>query len=345
MRYRESLCSEYLASAREQPLHSWLTSIIQSTPTDPRSLPHLLLHGPPGVGKYTCALRLLEKYSPSALKYEKKLSVPAYKPGAAPVDLRMSDVHFEVDLSMLGCNAKPLWAAIYGAIGDANAVASGQHSFVLCRQLESAPRDLLVQLSPLLTYRPRRPLTFILITEHACRLPSCLVERCRRLTIPRPSQAAYQRIGAPAARIDRSTISNIKPLLSGTEQVEVYRPSARTICASVADPDNIDLYAVRLSIYDALIRGLEPGRLVREVLSEAEASGLVGEAGNPAMLRLARDFFAAYKHYYRPIYHLETLAVSLAKLVHELRQGVQHTGGGSGRLSAGSQTVLSEGCA
>ena len=250
MRYRETLYAEYLAASHKSPLHPWLSHIIQSSASNPHDLPHLLLHGPPGVGKYTCALRLLEKYSSSQLKYEKKLTVPAYKAGAPPLDLKMSDVHFEVDLAMLGCNARAQWAAIYDAIQDAVAIAPGQHAFIVCKRLESAPRELLGQLSPLLTYRADRPITFLLLTEHVSRLPNSLVERCRRITIPRPSRAAYQRTAGRTITGDLSRITNIKPLLSGTDQVDLYRHAAQAICKTIASLDNFDFYTIRLRLFE-----------------------------------------------------------------------------------------------
>ena len=76
---------------------------------------HIIFYGPTGVGKYLLALKLIRRYSPTKLKYEKKLMVSSNK---TVFMIKMSDVHFEIDMATLGCNSKVLWHDIFLQVLD-----------------------------------------------------------------------------------------------------------------------------------------------------------------------------------------------------------------------------------
>jgi hypothetical protein len=63
-----------------------------------------------GVGKYTQALRILSRYS---AYYTKKITLTTEK---HTYGYRMSDIHYEIDMGFLGCNAKLLWNDIISQI-------------------------------------------------------------------------------------------------------------------------------------------------------------------------------------------------------------------------------------
>ena len=54
-------------------------------------------------------LNIINQYSPSHLKCERKLQINS----ETPYYIKISDIHYEVDMDMLGCNSKPLWNDIY----------------------------------------------------------------------------------------------------------------------------------------------------------------------------------------------------------------------------------------
>ena len=65
--------------------------------------------------KYSQALFNIQKYSPTQLKYERKLIVNYDK---QEYIIMMSDVHFEIDMELLGCNSKSLFLEIIKNIQD-----------------------------------------------------------------------------------------------------------------------------------------------------------------------------------------------------------------------------------
>ena len=75
MKFHETTFEEYLISNKKLNLHPKLEKLYKSLPRNIEDLKNIIFYGPAGVGKYTQMLTLINRYSPSQLKYEKKLSV------------------------------------------------------------------------------------------------------------------------------------------------------------------------------------------------------------------------------------------------------------------------------
>ena len=74
MKYYESNFEEYTQSIEKYNIHPELEPIIQSLPENINHFQNLIIYGPSGTGKYSQALQIIQKYSPSHLKYDKKLA-------------------------------------------------------------------------------------------------------------------------------------------------------------------------------------------------------------------------------------------------------------------------------
>ena len=73
---------------------------------------HMILYGPAGSGKYTQMLRIVNTYSKSRLKYERRVTVPLSLQQQTHM-IKISDIHYEVNMELLGCNAKVIWHDLY----------------------------------------------------------------------------------------------------------------------------------------------------------------------------------------------------------------------------------------
>ena len=69
MKFYENKFEEYLESHKKNSLHPYLEKSFSNL----NIADNLIIYGAPGIGKYTQALRYIEKYSPSKLKYERKM--------------------------------------------------------------------------------------------------------------------------------------------------------------------------------------------------------------------------------------------------------------------------------
>jgi replication-associated recombination protein RarA len=106
MKFQETHFEEYINSNKTINLHPKLDKVFNKFPKKINDLKNIIFYGPSGVGKYTQALRCIKLYSPSELKYEKKISITYNK---LQYYFKISDIHYEVDMSILGCNSKLLW--------------------------------------------------------------------------------------------------------------------------------------------------------------------------------------------------------------------------------------------
>ena len=115
MKYYDTKFEEYLQSYFCMPLHKKNQNIYNKFPEKIADLPNLIFYGPEGVGKYTQSLASICKYSKSKLNYEKKICITYNKQSYY---IKISDIHFEIDMELLGCNTKIIWNEMYNNIVD-----------------------------------------------------------------------------------------------------------------------------------------------------------------------------------------------------------------------------------
>ena len=115
MKFLETHFDEYIQSVDKQNLHPSFEKIYKQFPKQIEDLKNIMFYGPSGVGKYSQMLHAIHKYSPSELKYDKKLACVYNKNNYS---FKLSDIHFETDMALLGCNSKLLWNEIYINITD-----------------------------------------------------------------------------------------------------------------------------------------------------------------------------------------------------------------------------------
>jgi hypothetical protein len=75
MKYYETSYDEYLSSYEKYNLHPELDYIKKELPKNINDFKNIIIYGAPGVGKYTQALSILCQYSPTKLKYDKKIYI------------------------------------------------------------------------------------------------------------------------------------------------------------------------------------------------------------------------------------------------------------------------------
>lgn len=208
MKLYESHYDEYITSVDQYNIHPELKSIKKLFPKKLSQFGNVILYGPSGVGKYSQALYLIKQYSPSELKYEKKMTLQNEKQTYV---YRISDIHYEIDMGLLGCNSKSIWHETFSQIVDIVSIKSDKNGIILCKNFQGIHNELLeIFYSYMQQYNHPNlniHIKFILLTEHVSFLPNCILDSCRIISVKRPSSSNYIEMTSQERMNDRSFIS------------------------------------------------------------------------------------------------------------------------------------------
>lgn len=192
MKFYETHYEDYIQSLQQFNLHPELSKHFSKFPSQLSHLTNLIFYGPPGVGKYTQMLNAIQKYSPSNLSYDKKICMQNEKYN---YQYRISDIHYEVDMSLLGCNSKILWHEIVQQIVDIVAVKPEKFGIIVCKSFHWIHTELLeIFYSYIQEYNNRFSniqLRFIIMSEHISFIPNNILSVCEIIEVKRPSKKMY----------------------------------------------------------------------------------------------------------------------------------------------------------
>jgi DNA polymerase III delta prime subunit len=313
---------QYLKAHDKKSLHPKLNSVIKSMPNKIEDLNNLILYGPPGVGKYTQALNIVKLYSKSKLKYEKKLSVAV---GKTTYCIKISDVHFEIDMSLLGCNAKTLWHSIYTQILDVLYSRPDKHGIIICKYFHTIHSELLESFYGYMQsdISSQAKLSFILLTEHVTFIPSVILDRSFTISIPRPTRAAYNKIlpdNLPKSlKID--DITNIKDLTVNLDHAKnSFEMITNKLVNHLLDLDTLHMGHLRDTLYDLFIYNFDVQKCILNVIIILISMNRIPEDSIDCLFTELYRFLKYYNNNYRPIYHLERICIYLITVIHDISE-------------------------
>lgn len=313
---------EYLQAIERYDLHPRCGRMMDKCPSDIREFRHLIMYGPSGVGKYTQALRLIRRYSPSKLKYQKKMVVTVTK--KMSYCCRFSDVHYEVDMSLLGCNAKMLWSVLFQHIVEIIAAKSLRVGIVLCKHVDATHRELLDQLHAFM-----HPLMqgvtvhFLLLADHLCGLPSSLLCHCEVMRVPRPTSRQYQlalNISSNISALGPITNMKVSPLdKQAAAMMHPHRLLGDKLMRMMLSPlANFPFLAVRDTIYDMFIYHISLEDTVWHILTTWVREQHLPATQMQDVYWKTYRFLQYYNNNYRPIYHVESYVLYLVMVAQRI---------------------------
>ena len=195
MKYYETHFDDYISAVNKNNIHPELKYKYNRLPDKISKLENLIIYGASGVGKYSQVLYLLKKYSANELKYEKKIIANTEKQNYT---YKLSDIHYEIDMSLLGCNSKILWHEIFFQIVDIISVKQEKVGIIVCKNFHLIHTELLeIFYSYMQQYNHSQShiqIKFFIITEHLSFLPTQIINSCQILNIKRPEKSSYVEI-------------------------------------------------------------------------------------------------------------------------------------------------------
>lgn len=195
MKYYETNFDEYLENIKKITIHPELNNFYCNLPENPAKIGNIIFYGPSGVGKYSQVLYMLSKYSASELKHHKKMVVQNEK---MKYICQMSDIHYEIDMSLLGCNSKSIWNDIFFQIIDVISTKNEKKGFIVCKNFHSINTELLnifysyMQHCNELTHNFQ--INFILITESVSFIPDNIIKCFQIIRFQKPSTEILKKI-------------------------------------------------------------------------------------------------------------------------------------------------------
>jgi len=347
MKYYETLYEEYINSCELYNIHPELKEEISRLPTSIVNMPNILVHGACGIGKYTQVLNIIKKYSSTELKYDKRITISTDK---QQYICHISDIHYEVDMSLLGCNAKTLWHEIFFQIVDIISVKPNKHGIILCKNFQSINSELLeVFYSYMHQYNSKNSkikIKFIIISEHISFIPYKIINSCYRLSIKRPSKELYSELSKlnyekkkhnidkvqfnPQTildNIDMNSIVNIKELRSFShisQMTEVPEDIFNKVCDNIIEKINkinqIKFTEFRDTLYEILIYNIEINEVVLYILYYFLSDDKLNNNDVTDILIKCYTSFKYFNNNYRPIYHLESIMFYIIKKIYNYNE-------------------------
>ena len=332
-----------LEKSKLHNLNNKYIEYINSLSDDLNEMPNIILYGPSAVGKYSEALKIIEKYSPSNLKYEKKIIINSSKNEHI---LKISDIHYEIDLENLTCNSKILFNDIYNNIIDVIQSSKLKIGIILCKNFHKINNEILENFY---SYMQKNLISniilkFILITEHLSFIPNNIQDICKTLYYSKLSYSNYIKLSnnnnknfllnKQKCEVDKNNmdfLSNISSInLLKYVDIDDSNQNILNIKSSICDKivgiifsNNINYNNIRNILYDILIYNLNiydcTYYIIRQVIKKKIQISKNSIDDDFINIILARTciLFKYYNNNYRPIYHLEAFILYLIKLVNE----------------------------
>jgi hypothetical protein len=199
---------------------------------------NFIIYGPSGSGKYTQMLKLIKPFSTSSLKYENKIFSNINK---SVYYIHISDIHFELDFGILGCNSKLIWHDLFTQIVDFVSLKTNKIGFIVCKNFHEIHNELLeifynymnvLSLSTIFTNQPNITgssnnihhksanfsneiiphikICFIILTEHISFIPTNIINTSHIISVAKPTKEQFIKgIGIQKPKICKNKIQNI----------------------------------------------------------------------------------------------------------------------------------------
>jgi hypothetical protein len=335
MKYYETHYDEYINSVEKYNIHPELIDMINHFPSKNSELNNCIFYGPIGSGKYSQVLKIIKKYSPSDLKYDKKITLQNEKQNYV---YRISDIHYELDMSLLGCNSKIIWHEAFLQIIDIISVKQDKFGIIICKNFHLIHSELLeIFYSYMQQYNSQSiiKLKFFIITEHISFIPTNILNSCQIINIKRPTKNHYKNMISSQFsntngkinilnQIELNGILNLKEtryfsMINHVEDIpkDIFNIICDNIIQEISKEDKLSFTDFRDTLYDILTYNLDVAECLWYILRYFVENNSLNSQDITDILDKSYYFLKYYNNNYRPIYHLESIMFYIINKIHK----------------------------
>jgi hypothetical protein len=306
---------------------------------DVNNFNNYIFYGPSCSFKYKNVLKLLQHFSPSNLKYEKKLHINLVK---TDFYIKISDIHYEIDLENFIYNSKSSWNDIYNIIYNSIASSANKKGYIVFRNFDKINYDLLDLLYNYMQKELFASLTikYIIITESISFIPFKIINMCRVLYFSKlnkktiyglcnknnkqylkylstnNSNANDDSLKQLVNKVNNSNIFSYLDISNNLKYIEHYKSICDTYIELITN-SNYNIKNIRTLLYDILIYHLNCHECFYYIIKTLIQKELIVTNKISDLIYNSLIFFKNYNNNYRPIFHLESFTLYLIELINE----------------------------
>lgn len=312
IKFLETHFEDYTQQVQNNNLHPYLGKTFNCFPKKMENMPNILLHGPCGIGKYSQMLQSIQKYSPSKLKYEKKMCINTTK---GDYFLKISDIHYEVDMALLGCNAKTIMNDIYYQILDSITSKQYKYGILVCKNFHAIHHELLDIFYYYMNNNSH--IKFYLISDHISFIPECILNMCKNIVVKTPNKNTIKKIfKVNDVDLDNPN-KNLKMLKIQGNKDTMLQSKCYDIIKYISDISTLNFLSLRELIYSLFIEQHNLHDALEIIIFRSLLENDLPDESVAILMKKLHNFLIMYNNNYRPIYHVESILLCLCKLIDE----------------------------
>lgn len=319
MKFLETHFDDYIQSVNVVNIHPKMIKNYDKLPQHVRDFKNIIFYGPPGIGKYSQMLKVISKYSNTELKYEKKINITYLKQSYS---LKISDIHYEIDMSLLGCNSKLLWHEIYTQVTDIISTKTEKIGIIVCKNFQDIHSELLENFYSYMQQNNANfiEIKFVILTESISFIPDNIIMCCKTIAMPRPTRLLYNKCTEYKLKPDAQLeyMRNIKYIKCDNSEIIIpHKIICDKIINDMVNVDDLKFIKFRDMLYDAFIVNLDITECVWYIITTLINQGHLLPKDMPNIFIKTYTFLQYYNNNYRPIYHFEHFLLYVTSTIHK----------------------------
>lgn len=294
-----------------------LKNISKITPNLIEQFPNMIIYGSDGFGKYTFARHILKQISPSDLKYQKTVSIQMNK--NIEKRLKISDIHYEIDLQNMIYNTKTIWEEMYYVIQDIISSCEFKKGIILIKNFHYITNELMDIFQSFVNSTVN--IKYILLSEHISFIPEYILnlfsvipfKRCKTIIQSEECKTIIQSEEKMNEYICKKNIYYENYNI--VEPEKYYQTIIQNFDRVISN--KCSYIQIRNFLYETLIYQLNIYSFFYYLLKKTVHKNHSIDSIHSFFIQIY-PFFYQYNNNYRPIYHLEKIIYHFIEFNNEL---------------------------